>query len=73
MFDQVYEQKLKKAWLKKYKNTADNIQEKFIFNVEGGAHSVHLQKKHASKLSAIIHDYLNFIELMHEREEANLW
>lgn len=41
------------------------MQERFIFNIEGGKHSLHIQKRFQPLLREILSDYMSVIELMH--------
>ena len=38
------------------------MQERFIYNLEGGKHSVHVQKRLKPTVAAIISEYLSVLE-----------
>ena len=39
----------------------DNIQERFVYNIEGGKHSIHYQKRFKGLVNKIIQECLDFI------------
>jgi len=45
-----------------YNLPVDNIQERFVFNLEKGKHSVHAQKRHKPLVIKIIKEYLDVLE-----------
>ena len=46
----------------RYSLPVDNIQERFVYNLEKGKHSVHVQKRHKSLVIKIIKEYLEVLE-----------
>jgi len=45
-----------------YQKECDNIQEQFVFSIEGGNHSLHIQNKYKSTVANIVDEYLTVIE-----------
>lgn len=45
-----------------YNLTVDNAQERFIYNLEGGKHSIHMQRRFKSLISQILNEYLTVLE-----------
>ena len=46
----------------KYGLKVDNVQERFIYNIDKGKHSIHMQKKYQGLLTQIIDEYLSALE-----------
>ena len=55
------EMRLKGKWKEVYGRECQNVQEQFMYNLEGGGHSVHIQKRFKEVLPKIVHEYLYFI------------
>ena len=60
-FDPDYEENVRKS-LERRGVTADNAQERFLFNLDGGKHALHLQKKMQPQVKQIIAEYLSVLE-----------
>lgn len=60
--DDTYEERIRKVLSERYGVNAVNVQERFIFNIEGGKHSLHVQAKMKPLISNIINEYLSILE-----------
>ena len=56
-----YEKKLKENYEKLFGKRVKNIQERFVYNVEGAGHSLHMQKRFNSQLQKVIGEYIELI------------
>ena len=48
------------------------MQERFVFNIEGGPHIMHMKKKYKSTIQDIVEDYLNMIEEIYAQQQGKL-
>jgi hypothetical protein len=67
-FEEGYKQVLSTCWKRLYGRECDNVQEQFVYSIEGGHHSLHIQNKYKDTVASIVDEYLTFIEttLNHE-------
>jgi len=56
-----------------YQKECDNIQEQFVFSIEGGNHSLHIQNKYKSTVANIVDEYLTVIENSLNKEPTLWW
>ena len=63
------EKGLAEWWKKKFGKECDNVQEEFIYDLEEGGHSVHIQKRYKDLLPQILNEYLSVIEFQLSLEE----
>lgn len=63
--DPEYEAKLNRAYSKLYGHSCHNVQERFIFCMEGGQHSLHMQPKYNQDLKTAIWQYLLLLRTPH--------
>ena len=61
--DPEYENKLKRRYENLFNKKVENVQERFVYNFEGGGHSLHMQKRYNSQLRQAIRDYVEVISL----------
>lgn len=61
-FDLDYEGRVREAYRQCYGVEVENVQERFIFRVEGGSHSIHMQARFGPLLRAIVSQYLQVLE-----------
>jgi hypothetical protein len=71
-FEATYEAQLQKTYQRCLGSKCENVQERFVYSMEGGYHSLHLQNKYKEVNVKIIHRYLTFIEEMYAEKGANL-
>ena len=60
-FSEDYERSMKEGWKKMHGKECENVQEQFVYNLEGGAHSVHVQKRFEKEMSKIVEEYLTYL------------
>jgi hypothetical protein len=61
-FEESYEAKIQDILKEGYGLKVDNVQERFIFNIEKGKHSIHVQNRFLPVLAKIVDEYLSVIE-----------
>ena len=54
-FDETYENKIRTIFNEKYGMKIDNSQERFVYNIDGGKHSIHIQRRFKQLVTNIIH------------------
>jgi hypothetical protein len=67
-----YEDRFKSAWTKLYGKGCDNVQEQFVYNCEGGGHSLHVQSRFRELLPKIVGEYLTVLEVGLAEENPKL-
>jgi hypothetical protein len=71
-FEPTYDALLQKAYQRCWGKKCDNVQEKFVYCIEDGYHSLHMQRKLKGVNSAIVKRYLTFLEELHASDEPKL-
>jgi hypothetical protein len=61
-FEPSYQLQLEKTYERFFGTKSENVQERFVYSIEGGYHSIHMQKKYKDIVAAIVHRYLTFLE-----------
>ena len=59
--DSKYEENLTKKYEELFGQKVDKIQDRFIFNLDGAAHSLHMQKRFNAQIKKAIQEYLQII------------
>ena len=60
--DPEYEKRLKSNYEKIFGKKVENVQERFIYDLEGGVHVLHMQKKLNKKISKAIEEYIGVLD-----------
>ena len=63
------ERVLEELWKMRFGKECDNVQEEFVYDLEEGGHSIHIQKRYKDFLPQIINEYLSVIESQLSQEE----
>ena len=56
-----YEKSAKDAYLNICGKKVENVQERFVFSIEGGPHIMHMKKKYKQIINNIVEEYLDVI------------
>lgn len=61
-WDPDYSKQVSEAFRRVTGKQTENVQENFVFSIEKGAHSLHMQKKNEKVISKIVEEYLTVVE-----------
>jgi hypothetical protein len=71
-FDPAYEALLQKTYQRCWGKKCENVQERFVYCIEGGYHSLHMQRRFKEVNAAIVHRYLTFLEELQATDQPKL-